>query len=224
MALLLYGVVSTEACRLEAMPLPDRAVENNGVIQQQPLFWVQHGQLAALVREVSQLPTDQQAVLDYGRVIADIHQQRDIVPIRYGSLLANEDVLRNTLEKQAGQYQTWLRQVQGCVEMGVSIPIDDIQQNTHPVSGAAYLQWCRQKYRPDQLALAEAELENVVTGCYRRRFSEVSSRFVQRTLSIAYLVPRNQLSQFQMVLKKVLANNPDWQVTGPWPPYSFVHC
>ncbi|MBU2712032.1 GvpL/GvpF family gas vesicle protein [Zooshikella harenae] len=228
MALLLYGVVSNEACRealsLNALPLPNSDVESDCATPQKPLFWVQQGQLAALVREVGQLPIDQKAVLDYGRVIADIHQQRDIVPIRYGSLLANEDVLRNTLEKQAEQYLTWLRQVQGCVEMGVSIPIDKDQQDTRPASGLAYLQWRRQKYRPDQLVLAEAELENAVAGCYRCCLSEVSSRLVQRTLSIVYLVPRNQLSRFQMTLKKVLANKPDWQVTGPWPPYSFVHC
>ncbi|WP_233468197.1 GvpL/GvpF family gas vesicle protein [Zooshikella ganghwensis] len=221
---MLYGVVKL-APGDKAQTLPNIGVKNgngNGNGNQQQLTWLMQSELAVLVREVNTLARDQNAALEFGRVIEAIHQQRDIVPIRYGCLLADEQQVREMLKKQAVQYQAWLHQIQGCVEMGVSILNEKMLTDDSPTTGIAYLQWRQQQYRPTKLVEAEAVLEFFVAGYYRDRLSETISLCTKQILSIVYLVPRKRLPHFQSALAKCLEDQPDWQLTGPWPPYNFV--
>lgn len=221
MPLLLYCIAGSENAGLADL---QRIVRDSGFADGVggSFRWLRHLSLAALAKEIRELPREREAIVAYGRLVAAVHRRTTVIPMRYGSQFADQDALRQHLERQCRVYQAWLERLHDCVEMGVRIPVVPQAAETPPVTGKDYLRLRRQAYSPEEETTVVQELETAVTNLYRQRQSDVGPFINKPTIAVRYLVPRADLARFKAALQDKLAERPDWTVSGPWPPYSFV--
>lgn len=208
MSLLLYGII----------------FENAQLTIDPNLQIINAAGLAAVVKhndtEISREPA---VVIAYGEQINRIHQQTTLIPVRYGSELANEHDVIQHLTNYASHYQTQLAALTDCDEIGVRLPIDSIEDNkeSKTISGYDYLLARKRVYAVPEHVEQQAELLNAaLTGLYRQHCAELSVFNGRRTYLLSYLVPRTELPAFREILSNLTDNS---FISGPWPPYNFSH-
>jgi hypothetical protein len=214
MSLLLYGIIY-------AQDKPDRDTT---------LSVIKAGKLSAIVAASPQIlsrePLD---VLAYGQCIQAIHQQVTIVPMRYGSILADEDAVKDHLHENKRHYRKRLNELNQCDEIGIRLTIN-VEPDSHPMphkslSGLHYL---LERKRAQSLPLHIEQLADLLNttllGLYKEHSADMSVFNGQQTYLISYLVPRIYLTSFMNRLNNI---RPDLlmlcSVSGPWPPYSFAN-
>jgi hypothetical protein len=197
---------------------------------------VVHRELAALVSPVAEpvrTATPSRAeLLDYERVIHSRHDLTDVLPMRFGSLLPDEEAVRAHLDERRAAYLRSLTRIAGCVELGVRArlslphPPTATEDTVAPVSrsGADYLKARQRRYsaenrlRDQCTALEQALLSKVAPLCREHRVELSPPR-----CSLYFLVPRGQVSAFRAALSPppdVGTSEPT--LSGPWPPFNFV--
>jgi hypothetical protein len=218
-------------------PLPDngRGVRGRG------LGCITHGELAAVVSSVAEpawvaTPTREE-LLEYERVIHSRHAVADVVPMRFGSVLSDEEAVRAHLEEQRAAYLRALTRVSGCVEMGaralISLPPPVTpEESAKPAlrSGVDYLKARQRRYsaetrlRDHCAALEQALLSKVAPLCREHRSELTSPRSAEPALcSLYFLVPRDQMSAFRAALSSIPdIGHTELMLSGPWPPFNFV--
>jgi hypothetical protein len=210
MSLLLFGIIGGEYSGPIEADL--RRIDSEG--------------LTALVKvSDAELNRESSAVMAYGDQIMRIHQQTTLIPVRYGSLLANEQEVIKHLTDHAAHYHTLLAKLDDCEEVGIrmTLPDSDNEADAPKASGQAYLLARKHVYSVPELAAQQETLINyTLTGLYREYRATLSLFNGQRTYLLSYLVPRATLMQFKAGYID-LAASMDGNVTlsGPWPPYNF---
>ena len=213
MSWLLYGIVSDDAQFVLEPTLPLIKVAG----------------LAAIVKacdtEISREPA---VVLAFGEQVLHLHQQTTLIPMRYGSVLADEDsVIAHLLDNQS-RYQTRLAELDSCEEMGLRITLDalpdDLMTTPPQVSGYHYLLARKRAYALPEQAEQQAGVVNAaLAGLYRQHCATLSVFNGRQTYLLSYLVPRNQLPAF---CERLNALADSWEdlgsISGPWPPYNFA--
>jgi len=58
-------------------------------------------------------------LLAYGRVVEAFHEQRTVIPLRYGCLCRDRDQVAALVRAGRGRFESLLAEIQGCVEMGI---------------------------------------------------------------------------------------------------------
>jgi hypothetical protein len=211
-ALLLYGIVA-EDVRLIAEP-DVRQIKAAG--------------LAAIVKtsetEISHEPA---VVLAFGEQVIRIHQQTTLIPMRYGSVLADEYAVTQHLLDHEARYRIRLTELANCEEMGIRLPLDSAADNavtTPQVSGYDYLLTRKRAYAVPEHAEQQATLlNNALAGLYRQHCAAISVFNGQRTYLLSYLVPRTDLQEFRDHLNALADSITDIGIiSGPWPPYNFA--
>jgi len=230
--LLLYCIAEASS------PLPE---EGHGV-HSGALRRLAHGGLVAVVSSIAEPERLASAttaeLLDYERVIRSHHAVADVVPMRFGSMLADEAAVRAHLEEQQAVYLRSLKRVAGCVELGVRLlvsgpgspatPEEPPKQETR--SGAGYLKALQRRYSGENqlrercAALEQALLSKVAPLCREHRRELSPPRPGEPVLcSLYFLVPRGQVSLFHAALSVDAASeSTPTSVSGPWPPFNFV--
>jgi hypothetical protein len=208
MSLLLYGII------FENAPL---AIDSE-------LQIINAAGLAAIVKNnICEISREPAVIIAYGEQIKHIHQQTTLIPIRYGSELATEQEVIAYLTSHAEHYQTRLKELIDCEEMGIRLPIDSTEDNqtSKPISGYDYLLARKRVYAiPEQVEQQATLINNALAGLYRQHCAELSVFNGQRTYLLSYLVPRAELSFFRERLIVLIDQR---FISGPWPPYNFSH-
>jgi hypothetical protein len=213
MSLLLYGIVA----------------DNAPLVFEPAIRQVKAAGLAAIVKttetEISREPA---VVLAFGEQVMRIHQQTTLIPMRYGSVLADDDeVITHLLDNQAS-YQTRLAELDNCEEMGIRITLDSMPDDAitpvQPVSGFDYLLARKRAYAiPEHAEQQASELNIALSGLYRQHCAAISIFNGQRTYLLSYLVPRDKLPAFRERLNALADSMTDLGfISGPWPPYNFA--
>ena len=73
----------------------------------------------------SKPPLDIKNILIYKNVVDAFFQDRTVIPMRYGCLLEDEKKAVQLLKINQAQYEALLRELDGCVEMGIRVLIVD---------------------------------------------------------------------------------------------------
>lgn len=207
---------------------------------------LRQGDLGAAVSAGSDfLAPDVACLLAYERVVAYFHDHRTLIPMRYGCVFDQHSQIRRFLREHDENYRSLLGKLDGTVEMGIRILLQDSETGKpdQPVSAAArrtehltsagaaylmsrknyYLVQDRQKAKSDSIAQT---LRHRLSGHF------VSSREEGRALSehtsllsIQFLVQRVSVDSFGRAVRSV-AEEQHWKLllSGPWPPYNFVDC
>ena len=170
-----------------------------------------------------------------------------LVPLRFGAIYRRLDEVETLLRERGEEFEADLDRVRGRVELGVkgyadrtaledALAAERVGEPAGDGSGRAYLE--RRRVQRDvageaSAMLAEAAraaherlLERSLAGTVSRPHSrELSGRSEYMFLNGAYLVPVGDESLQAEVTGLARAYAPlgiTFEVTGPWPPYSFV--
>jgi len=191
--------------------------------------WVFSESLAAVVAHPTHSPLSPDA---HARIVTAIHQQICILPIRYGTVLHEEEAVRTMLRARRRDLIASLDQIGGSCELGVRIVLAHQtvpEPKSHHVTGSAtdYLSWRRARYEREDALSKRADqvtrkLVEATDGLYRqwRRLASSSPDL----LRLSFLVERDCVVAFRNRVRTtdLTISGDKCAVLGPWPPFSFV--
>jgi Gas vesicle synthesis protein GvpL/GvpF len=157
------------------------------------------GSLAALCAPVDAEPElTEDALWRHEELVEELMRERDLLPVRYGTRLADEDEALRAVAERAQELRAALERVRGAVEL--SLRVRSARPGADP-----------EPLRAPLRALAREE-------CERRPDGE------GELLRCAYLVDRERIDEFSATVGRLQQAHPELALllTGPWPPYSFT--
>jgi hypothetical protein len=216
-------------------PIPMESVTG---IQGNQIFLYPASDLAVIVSEYS--PSEslkQQAGVEHARVIADCFKTSTVLPFRFGTVFADDDALRRSIRSNQRQFLTNIERLRGKAEMHLKVVLDDccrdqmrrFTPNPSPAVGRAYLSNLRENAALQRERQTKAR---AVTVQMHRMFlplaEEVTCRRMdtgKMLLDIAHLIDSAGVERYQnkYCSASVLMKDCQMQLSGPWPPYHFVH-
>ena len=214
-------------------PVPLESV--HGVSGNQ-VFLYPASDLAVIVSEHN--PADalnQKSGVDHARVIADCFKHSTVLPFRFGTIFNDDESLRKSLRSNQRQFLGNIEKLRGKTAMHLKILVDDcccgreLAQLSADKVGREYLTNLRETATRQRERQTRAR---AVTFQMHRLFmpldEEVSCRLTETgkmVLDIAHLIDRKYVERYQNKFTSTSAIMKDcqMQLSGPWPPYHFVH-
>ncbi len=237
-ALYLYGV-----SRTEGKPHKVKSVGVDGLhpVEAVPcgdfLCWVSAVDQVAFSRELEANMENLEWLAVHGvrhqQVVADIAGQQTIVPARFATLFSSPAALVKDVEARKSALKKLFARIADSDEWGVKV-LQEEQPATptaagSPASGRDYLQQkaARIRKKPER---NDAEIQRLATELDKvasesAPTGKVSGAQPGLLWQATFLVARSRRKQWEAVLEQFVQQ---WQgkwrieVTGPWPPYSFV--
>jgi hypothetical protein len=243
MRLLLYCVFRT-ADHPVAQPLSG--------VGGQPVVPVSHNGLSAAVSRVPlrDLTPTVSRVVAYGNVIETLRQVVTVIPMRYGCQFERESEVIQFLAERGERCKSLLRELHGCVEMGIRVfprainsgerdmevsafgSAAEALRSTEP--GRLYLAARRAHYGKQERLIEEsnaltercrAAFAGLFVKCKTEKASPGARRLAFRTplASLYFLLRREWLESFRNTFRDVASRESvRLLLSGPWPPYNFV--
>ncbi len=196
--------------------------------------WIVEGPLAAAV--VAGLPASL-APMTHAALLKAIHRRLDIVPVRFGVLLPDEQAVRERLRTQTEHLLGELTRLQGTGEIGLRIEVQPslaapqfttvTRRDDPAISPSQYLALRRHQYTDVDRRNHEADLAShgyihAIQGLFREYRTLTSPR--PGLIRLAFLVDRGRWDASLARLESFAAETTTTEciLLGPWPPYSFV--
>ena len=194
--------------------------------------------LRALAEPVQQpLAADLEELVHYEETVEAVMQRHTILPMRFGSVVDDEQEVRELLKTRAREFATALGQLDGAVEFGVQASIRTSSDSDAPSGSAAagpgetgpaetgpgesYMRARLQEqiWRRELQSWLDSALGEVV----RRRVFRVTPVCGPNAISAAFLIDQTNQERFlQMLAQLAEAGDHTLSWSGPWPPYTFV--
>lgn len=214
-----------------------------------PVHVIENQGLCAVYSEISSIVEAREIseMINYHRVIESFFNQVTVVPFRFGTVLDEHGDVDRLLSNRAEHYREILKDLEGCVEMGIRAIMDgweippverDDSLGTSSSDaanpGKLYLSSRKNHYSAESLLSennqrATERFRDAFAGMFRRFRSEFSRLEVQQDsssailLSLYFLVPKDTLSRFRQTFAELVsAETARLMLSGPWPPYNFV--
>ena len=177
----------------------------------------------------------QKAGVDHARVIADCFQHSTVLPFRFGTVFSDDESLRKSVRSNQRQFLSNIDKLRGKTEMHLKIFVDDccprelVKQAMPESVGREYLSNLRETASRQRERQTRAR---AVAFQMHRLFmpldEEVSCRLTESgkmVLDIAHLIERKHVERYQNKFATTSAMMRECllQLSGPWPPYHFVH-
>src|SRR6202012_2829841 len=177
---------------------------------------------------------DQKAAVEHARVIADCFKHSTVLPFRFGTVFADDEALRKSIRSNQRQFLANVDRLRGKAEMHLKVLLDDCcREQGVPVAldrvGKEYLSSLRENATRQRERQTKARAVSVQM---HRMFSpldeEVSCRRMdsgKMLLDIAHLIDHKCIERYQNKYSSASQQLKDcqMQLSGPWPPYHFVH-
>jgi hypothetical protein len=190
--------------------------------------------LAVIVSEHNSAESlTQKAGMDHARVIADCFQHSTVLPFRFGTVFNDDESLRKSIRSNQRQFLSNIEKLRGKTEMHLKIFVEDActkeMSKMAEGVGREYLTSLREN------AVRQRERQTrarAVSFQMHRLFNpldeEVSCRLTESgkmVLDVAHLIDRKCVERYQNKFHSTSATMRDcqMQLSGPWPPYHFVH-
>ena len=179
-----------------------------------PLRLVATGDLAAICAPAGDDGVSADALWRHEAVVEALMEQRDLLPVRYGTRFDDEDAAARAVEARRDDLAMALDRVRGAVELSLRVIEPGAPQAG---DGASYL---RDRRRQEDARRALHEPLAAVARAAMTRPSPDRSEL----LRAAYLVDRDAVEQVTGLIAQLQAANPTLRLlcTGPWPAYSFA--
>lgn len=179
----------------------------------------------------------------HNAVVAECFRRGPVAPVSLATVCFDDDAVVGRVRTWRAQVLEALARVDGCTELGVKVYQRQDEQSgaKEPVpaassgAGAAYLQKLkadaqRRESRSQALTATVEQVHHQLSeGAVASRRHPVqdprlSGHAGQMVLNGAYLVGVEAVERFRGQVADVAADHPDLglELTGPWPPYSFV--
>ena len=181
-------------------------------------------------------------ILAFERVVETFHRQGPVLPMRYGLVLDDELGAIEMLNRNRTAYSSALRELNGCVELGIRIivecqetasaPVEAVLDHASHCSGVQYLAarkcyYMTQDRLPRQGTEFIEDIRDAFRGLYVKCKTEASPVanpiFRAPIMSLEFLVKRKNVNAFRQAFRMLnKRNRAKLLLSGPWPPYSFV--
>ncbi len=213
-------------------PIPLESI--HGVSGNQ-VFLYPASDLAVIVSEHNPLETmDQKAGVEHARVIADCFKHSTVLPFRFGTVFESDESLRKSIRSNQRQFLSNIEKLHGKTEMHIKIHVEDCGRDLVGHDGLAtvgreYLTQLRetasrQRERQTRARAVAFQMHRTLSPLDE----EVSCRLTdsgKMLLAIAHLINRKQVERYQNKFIQMVGQMKEcqMQLSGPWPPYHFVH-
>ena len=248
MSWLLYGIVLARPRHGSAPPAPLLPSGVGGA----PVRLIEASGLGAAVSRVdsSELTPSVERAWAYAEVIEALHADRTVLPLRYGCVLGQESDIVKLLRTRRETYAARLRALDGCVEMGIRVPVaargssgegDCGAEGTGgrgdvsgPFSGMVYLYrrkalYAERERRAHEAAASVQRVRAALAGQFLRCKTEHCAALWPQSilhvpaLSLNFLVKRDGLPSFRAAVLRIdFTERARFLLSGPWPPYNFA--
>lgn len=158
---------------------------------------------------------------EYERVVERLMGARAILPMRFGTVLGDEQAVRGLIRERHAALAAGLERVRGTVEVAVRAGWREPEPPARADGPGT-------TYMLDRLALHRRarELADRLSPLAEMA-REIHTRFLARgNLPVlgAYLVEREKVTEFTDSVRDLDERHADIELvcTGPWPPYSFA--
>ena len=218
-------------------PIPMDAV--SGIAGNQ-VFLYPASDLAVVVSEHS--PEDhlhERAAVDHARVIADCFKTSTVLPFRFGTVFSDDESLRRSIRSNQRQFLTNIDRLRGKAEMHLKVVLDDCcreqlhayaaHANANTGTGKEYLAQLRENATRQRERQTKARAVSVqMHRMFAPLAEEVSCRRTdsgKMLLDIAHLIDHKGIERYQNKYSSAsqIMKDCQMQLSGPWPPYHFVH-
>ncbi len=177
----------------------------------------------------------QKSGVDHARVIAECFQHSTVLPFRFGTVFNDDESLRKSIRSNQRQFLSNIDKLRGKTEMHLKIVVDDCcvraieRRLPAENAGREYLTNLRENASRQRERQTRAR---AVSFQMHRLFmpldEEVSCRLTESgkmVLDIAHLIDRKCVERYQnkFVTTSASMRECQMQISGPWPPYHFVH-
>jgi len=198
----------------------------------------------------AEVPPTEANLWQHETVIEALMADRTVLPVRFGTVLANEAAVQAALAAHYADFVASLARVRGQVELGLRVLWDDEEQRSRGAgeqgserdsplhlrtsapllsgSGRSYLLARLEEERQARAWRQQAEALASELHIPLARLARESTQQVLITprllLTAAYLVERDRVVAFRREVEVLRTAHPALRFlcTGPWPPYSFV--
>jgi hypothetical protein len=180
-----------------------------------PLRAVRSDGLTALCAPAERREMSAEVLWRHEEVVESLMKERDLLPMRFGTLVEDDEAAIRALEERREELKTSLDRVRGAVELAVRAEADPGSPVTPAAaSGTEYMR--AKAHRTEAARLLHEPLAFLARESIVRPGPEV--------LRAAYLVDREAVDAFVGLVKRLQATHDGLRVlcTGPWPPYSFA--
>jgi hypothetical protein len=196
------------------------------------------GDLAIVVSE--QTPEDsarmdQAAARTHARVVADCFKHSTVLPFRFGTAFADDDSLRRSVRSNQRHFLANIERLRGKAEMHLKVVVDDICPQV--LAAVARDASVGQQYLSSLRISASAQRERqskarALSVQMNRMFLPIEEEITckrmesgKMLLDIAHLIDNKTIERYQNKYSSAtsLLKDCNMQLSGPWPPYHFVH-
>jgi len=175
---------------------------------------------------------DQQAQKDHARVVAECFKHSTVLPFWFGTTFTVDDALRRSVRSNQRHFLANVERLRGKAEMHLKVLVDDICPQTTARdlhAGHEYLTSLRESASRQRERQSKARALSVQM---HRMFLPLAEEITcKRTdsgkmlLDIAHLIDNKTVERYQNKYTSALQQLKEcqMQLSGPWPPYHFVH-
>jgi hypothetical protein len=177
----------------------------------------------------------QKSGVDHARVIADCFQHSTVLPFRFGTIFNDDDSLRKSIRSNQRQFLGHIDKLRGKTEMHLKILVDDCSSRSagkHPPADGAGREYfsnlrenaARQRERQTRARAVSFQMHRL----FMPLDEEISCRLTDNgkmMLDVAHLIDRKGVERYLNKFSTTCALMREYQMqlSGPWPPYHFVH-
>jgi hypothetical protein len=192
------------------------------------------GDLAVIVSEHS--PVDaarlggeaQPAARDHARVIADCFKLSTVLPFRFATTFQDDDSLRRAVRSNQRHFLANVERLRGKAEMHLKVLVDDTCPGNFTQDQAARETAVGQQYRQRERQSKARALSVQMHRMFLPIAEEVTCKRMESgkmLLDIAHLIDNKTIERYQNKYSSATHELKDcrMQLSGPWPPYHFVH-
>jgi Gas vesicle synthesis protein GvpL/GvpF len=192
------------------------AITDDPTPPQPPLLAVRCDGLTALCApaEPRQGEPTPDALWNHEQVVEGLMEGRDLLPVRFGTLVSDEDAAARAVMDRREELVATLDRVRGAVELAVRAHPRETDEAPVATTGIDYM---RAKSRHMEAArLLHEPLASIARESRVRPGPEL--------LRAAYLVDRDAVDRFVAMVRQLEEGHAELDLvcTGPWPPYSFA--
>ena len=175
---------------------------------------------------------DQAAQRDHARVIAECFRHSTVLPFRFGTSFTDDDALRRSVRSNHRHFIANVERLRGKAEMHLKVMVDDICPGNAPMDmtvGQHYLSSLREQAARQRERQSKARALSIQM---HRMFLPIAEEITckrmesgKMLLDIAHLIDNKTVERYQNKYSSATQELKEcrMQLSGPWPPYHFVH-
>jgi hypothetical protein len=220
-----------ELCR-HRRPMPLTGV--SGLFGNQT-FLFPASDLAVIVSEHSDeemASLDSKLARDHARVVADCFKHSTVLPFRFCTTFADDNSLRRSVRSNQRHFLSNIERLRGKAEMHLKVLVDDTCPGNSArdmTVGQQYLTSLRESASRQRERQSKARALSVQM---HRMFLPIAEEITckrmesgKMLLDIAHLIDNKTIERYQNKYSSATQQMKEcsMQLSGPWPPYHFVH-